>query len=66
MEHVWKRDENTLVTRKKFKESLPSPSIPQKEKSWTVDECMLSLPIPSHSLHEVSLSKLLVTNFYLG
>jgi hypothetical protein len=45
-EHVWKCDGNTLVTRKKFKESLPSPpSILQKEKSWTIHECMLSLPI---------------------
>jgi hypothetical protein len=44
-EHAWERDGNTLVTRKQFKKSLPSPSIPQKEKSWTVHECMPSFPI---------------------
>jgi hypothetical protein len=50
-----------LGTRKKNKKSL-SPS-PQKEKIWTVHECMLSLP---HGCMKFLFPKLFVTIFGLG
>ncbi len=43
---LWELDGNTLRTRRKTKNpSLLSPPPSQKEKNWTVHECMLSLPI---------------------